>query len=92
MPDWRDWHRLRDWDIDLGAFVEPVRNGFIVSIRVMRDGVPEQIVGSERAAVGEGKTVDVAFRRAMDTAESELALGWLAEHGRSQGRRPRRRS
>jgi hypothetical protein len=87
-----DWHRLRDWDIDLAALVEPVRAGFLVSIRVVRDGVPEEIVGRQDAAVAIGKTVDVAFRRAMDTAEAELALQHLDEHGRSRGRRPRRRS
>ena len=70
------WSRLRAWnrqyEPELSAVVETVREGFLVSIRYMKGGHVEDIVGERRAAVGVGRDVKTAFNRAMDIAEEEL--------------------
>jgi len=70
------WSRLRAWNRnyrpELAAVVETVRDGFLVSVRDVKGGHVEDIVGVHRAAVATGRTVDTALGRALDIAEEEL--------------------
>ncbi len=76
-----DWHRLNSWSVDgrqleLGAVVEPSGSGFLVSVRYMKDGYVKDILMDKRlAAVATGRTVDSAFRKAMDLADKILLRG-----------------
>jgi hypothetical protein len=67
-----DWQRLRESDTQIAAVIETSRDGFIVSIREVRDGMVEEIISDKDAAVAESRNVEVGFRRAMDKAEAIL--------------------
>lgn len=79
-----EWSRLKKWDRSLMAVVETTRDGYLVSIRTDNSGLVGSIL-----AIDEGRTVDVAFARAMSAAEHELAI--MAEvEAATPGRRKRR--
>lgn len=73
-----DWYRLRSWSVDgrmleLAAVVETTRDGFLVSIRHMKNGYVKDILASKRlVATGIGRTADSAFKKAMDLADKIL--------------------
>ncbi len=62
------WKRLDAWDIELMAVVEVTRDAMLVSIRRGEDGIPGDII-----SVATGRTADVAFKRAMNEADSKLS-------------------
>lgn len=77
-----DWARLSNQSIPLAAVVEVVRDGFLVSIRKMKEGWIDDIVSDRDAAVATGRTVEIAFRRAMDKAEEILEHEEVPEDSR----------
>jgi hypothetical protein len=86
------WDKLIDWNEnennpELAAAVQTTRDGFLVSIRYVKEGWVEDIVGDKRAAVATGRTVDAAFARAMRIAEEELFIEEEPEPPRRMRRR-----
>lgn len=76
-----DWSRLKSWSVDgrpleLAAVIETTRDGFLVSVRHMKNGYVKDIVMSKRLVAAEtGRTVDSAFKKAMDLADKILIGG-----------------
>jgi len=61
------WDRFRCLDLDAAVVVELTRDGFLVTVRELVEGIPEDIFYDRKtAATGTGDTVEEALRKALN--------------------------